>query len=257
MSEVIPAVPPTPVEPPPAPTPTTIQLTQEELQGRINAAVAQASKRTKDELAKELEATRSKLAGYEQKEAEAKGDYAKALAAQADSIRRPLEEEIARHKSEAESYKGKYWAVRVDNALVAAAGKLNATEPDDTKDLFLKRFEAKEDDSGRIFYVNRQTQQPVFKADGTYMDADGAMQAFLSSRQDLVKPVPGAGGSGAGSGASRMGKPTPQTELDALKAKQAALAEEYQKTRHNEVLTQHRLISNKIRELEQASKSAA
>jgi hypothetical protein len=219
MSELNPTPEPTPT---PAP-PETVTMTKAELEafvtGRVGAAVSQAEKKRTTvpaETIKELDELRAFRAEQERKQLEAKGDYAKALEAQAKAIADKYEPELKQHKETIAKRDERLRREIVTNGLLSAAATGNAISPDEVVALLGPQVKLNDEFEPQVLDPQGN---PRFAADGKPMTPAQLVEEFLKTRPYFVK---GTGGKSAGAGGGSVAKGSDASSEVAAKEKEVA-----------------------------------
>lgn len=247
---------PDPPGPPAPPADEKVTMTKAELEemitGRVGAAVKAATKgaggATPEEKA-ELERLRAAEEQRKRDELAAKGRYDEALKAQEESIRKEYDPKVSAEKERADRAHKQLEERVVGLAVVEAAGKLNAVNPAQVRQLIASQL--KMDDDYNATVVDEKGNQRFIA--GKPMTPEQLVKEFLDANPHLVRSTAGAGG-GAGGGKSTTGTGD-TTEIQAQEQKLKDLEEKYAKTKDVRLVTQIRLESQKLRELK--AKAAA
>jgi alanyl-tRNA synthetase len=235
MSEPVQPPVETPPVPPPAPPP-------DDTEARINAAAAAAAKRAKAEAEKEFSETRKRLAAYEQKELEAKGQYADALKSQADSIRAEYEPKLKEYDEKVSTLTGVVRDRTVGLVLVNAAASGNANNPKEIAKL-LDGY-VRLNDAYDTTVVDDHGQQRFVA--GKPMTPEQLVAEYLTTNPWHVKAANTGAGGGAGRGASGL---APEAgEIARLEKAIADVADKVRRNRNNvDAVTEHRRLSNELK----------
>jgi hypothetical protein len=225
-----------------------ISLTQAELDRRVAQGAAMAAKRAEAAARADFDEQRKKLAAYEQKELEAKGNYADALKSQADSIRAEYEPKLKEYDEKLSTLTGVVRDRTVGMVLVNAAASGNANNPKEISKLldgYVKLNDAYEttvvDDHGQQRFVA-----------GKPMTPEQLVAEYLTTNPWHVKPANTGAGGGAGRGAS--GVATGDSEIARLEKAVQDAADKVRRNRNNvDAVTEHRRLSNELRAKRQAA----
>lgn len=230
MSEAVvtPPVQP-PADPPPADVVTMTRTEYEAaITARIGAAVAQATKKQAaipDAVTKELEELRTAKAEQERKKLEDKGEYQKALDAQAKAIEEKWKPEIAGRDEKLSKFTGRLRREIVTNRLLSAAATGNAVNPDEVVSLLESRVRLTDEFEPEVV---DDAGAPRFTSDGKPMTPAQLVEEFLRARPYFVKASGGKpGGAAGGPHAKGAADVTPITEKE---AEVKALEAEYART---------------------------
>jgi hypothetical protein len=234
--------------PNPAPTKTYTEAELEaKLQERLTGAIRKATGETKAQLEAELVELRGKVTKYEQTEAEKKGDYTKALAAQEKSIRDEYAPKLKAHEEQIAGLTGKLRDRTVSQVLIAAAASGNAHAPKEVAAL-LDKFIAL-DEKFDVTVVD-PAGNPRFVG-AAPMTPEQLVAEYLQQHPYHVKATQTEKDGGAGGGAGKTG--VEAGEIEKLQKEVDELSKEYQRTQNAGVLTKHREASNRLRTLKQKS----
>lgn len=202
---------PNPNDPPaPPPAPETVSMTRAELDalinGRVGQAVAQTEKKYKGqaipaEIQAELDAARTSKAEQERKELERKGEYQKALDAQAKALEDKYKPEAEKLRETISKRDERLRKEIVTNGLLSAAATGNAISPDEVVALLGSRVRLNDD---FVPEVIDDAGNPRFGSDGQPMTPAQLVEEFLRARPYFVKASGGKAG-GATGGATTKG----------------------------------------------------
>lgn len=226
-----------------------ITITNEELESKINAAVAQATGGIRSELTEERKAKKElerKLAEKEKIETdetekrekadlEAKGKYEEALA----KTRAAHEKQVAELTDKLAKAEAQIRSHRVDEEILKHSG--DAVDPNDALALFKAAYDFDLTDSSVT--VKKRDGTPLLDDKGKPLGIDGAVSQFLASKPHLVK-AGGAGGSGSRGGNTTVNR----SEIETLKTQLSDM----QKAGSVAPLDQRIALKNKIHQMEHA-----
>lgn len=150
------------------------------------------------ELDKELKDLRTYRTERERKDAEAQGNYERALKSQADAF----EEEKSAWAKERDSYLADIRHDRCWGQLLASASKLGAFDPDDIATLLMNRVGI--DDKRRTVVFMEDGKTPAM-VKGRPMTVDELIEAHKAARPRLYKAPEGVDGDGAGGAGAQGG----------------------------------------------------
>jgi hypothetical protein len=235
--------------PPPA---DVVTMTKAELDALINGRVGQAvalaeKKRTTvpAETIKELDELRGFKAEQERKKLEEKGEYQKALDAQAKAIAEKYEPELAKHKDTIAKRDERLRREIVTNGLLSAAATGNAISPDEVVALLGPQVKLNDDFEPQVLDAQGN---PRFAPDGQPMTPAQLVEEFLRTRPYFVK-ASGGKSAGAGGGPTTKGAGTPT----AVSEKEKEVAELAELARRNTsdlgLLAKHARASKELAEL--------
>jgi hypothetical protein len=228
-----------------------ISLTKAELEGRIASAVALASKKAKREAdeSPDVKAMRDRIAEIDRQELERKGEYEKALASQKDSLEKEWAPKLTAEQERANKLASKLRENVVGLRLSDAAGKLNAVNPGQVRQLLDTHL--KLDDNHDPIVVDGQGN-PRFVG-GKPMTADQLVKEFLDANPHMVRAQNTGDGGGAGGGRT-MADGTVTPELAKLQAAVEQAEKDYKETGSQRALA---AFSKATRELDAAKKKVA
>ncbi len=202
---------------PAASTPSTLTLTQDELDRLIDAAVGKyksiaerAAPAVSSKDAAELEALRKDKAERARKDLEAKGEY--------DRVLRSKDEEFGSERStwqkERDALLTEIKADRCKGAVVAAAGKLNAINPEQVYRLLSDEIVL---DPDRKVIVLGEDGKARLKA-GHFVTVEDHVRDYLAQNAHLVRASVTTGGSGATGGSQTTGTSVDAPDIAAARA---------------------------------------
>ena len=172
------------------------KFSQEDLDGVVHKRVMQERKKWEDKLSGHdlnelVSAKESQNEAEKQKEID-KGNFEKVL-----------KDTVDKHKEEISSLKSQLHNTKVDEAIVNAASKHNAINPEQVKTLVKPSVKLNKDSDIEILDANNQKR---YNADGNPLSVDSAVEEFLTKNPHFQR----AGQSGSGSeGKIGGGKPSP------------------------------------------------
>jgi hypothetical protein len=239
--------------------PEVLKMTQAELDalvaGRVGQAVAQTEKKYKGqpiapEIQKELDDARAFKAELERKELERKGEYDKALAAQAKALEEKWKPELAARDEKIQKREARLHTEVVLNRIVTAAADGNAIAPTQVAALLKSYVKLNDDFEPQVV---DDTGNPRFAPDGKPLTPTQLVEEFLRANPHFVKASGGKQG-GAQGGATTKG--AADVGVIAEKEKEvAALEEEARRNTGNlGLLVKHSRAVKELAELK--SKSA-
>jgi hypothetical protein len=215
------------------------------VKGRVDSAVALAVKKagggTSDADKAELDKLRKEQADRERAAQEAKGNYEAALKSQEKSIRDEYEPKVTAEKTRADTAHGELEKRVIGLAVSDAAGKLNAVNPAQVRQLIAGSL--KMDDHYEAVVVDEEGK-PRFVA-GKAMTVEQLVKEFLDANPHLVRSSAGDGG-GAGGEKDKGGDASAIAQQEAVIKK---LEEDYQRTHDLKLVTKLRVESAKLTEL--------
>lgn len=224
--------------------PDTITLTKAELeaqiQARINAAVGSNSKKLKADIEAEAATIKAELQAYKQKELEEKGRYAESLKLQEQSFVEKYEPLLKQKDEQISTLSKVVRDATVGAELVNAAQQGNAVNPREIARLldgYVKDKDTVVDEAGNQRFVA-----------GKPMTPSQLVQEYLTQNPHHVKstqPGPGPKGQPAGGGATEL-----ETATSALAALEAQI-NKMSRPIPSDILTKHRALSTKVKELRQ------
>ena len=170
------------------------------------------------------EQARKLLEEKENKEIEdqkARGEFEKILKEQAEKSNK----EIAGLRSEIEK-------VKVDGALLNAASKNSAINPEQVKDLLKSNVKLNEDGKVEILAENKQ---PIYNKDGDLKSIDEYVKDFITENPHFQTATPSGSGSKANLGKVDA-KPFNLADLDMTKPEDRKQYAEYKKARDKNIV---------------------
>jgi hypothetical protein len=218
-----------------APPPDSVTMTKAELDALINGRVGQAvalaeKKRTTvpAETLKELDDLRAFRQEQERKKLEEKGEYQKALDAQAKAIAEKYEPELKQHKDTIAKRDERLRREIVTNGLLSAAASGNAISPDEVVALLGPQVKLNEEFEPQVLDAQGN---PRFAPDGKPMTPAQLVDEFLRTRPYFVK-ASGGKSAGAGGGSTTKGEGVP-TAVSEKEKEVAELAKEASRNTSN------------------------
>ena len=200
-------------------------LKQSDLEKLIQKRVGHVTKNFEKKYAGiDPEQARKLLEEKENKEIEdqkARGEFEKILKEQAEKSNK----EIANLRSEIEK-------VKVDGALLNAASKNSAINPEQVKDLLKGNVKLTDDGKVEILAENKQ---PMYNKDGDLKSIDEYVKDFITDNPHFQTATPSGSGSKANLGKVDA-KPFNIADLDMTKPEDRKLYAEYKKARDKNIV---------------------
>lgn len=240
----------------PNPNPDVVSLTKAELEalinGRVGQAVAQTEKKYKGqpippEIQKELDDARAFKAELDRKELERKGEYAKALDAQAKAIADKYEPEIKARDEKIAKREERLRKEVVTNQLLAAASNGNAVNAEQVVALLSSQVRLSDEFEPQVVDGNGN---PRFVGDKP-MTAAQLVEDFLRSNPHFVKANGQPGKASGGKHKADAGGDL--TPLAAKEAEVAKYADEVQRTGSPDAVAKHMRATRELKALKAAS----
>lgn len=196
---------------------------EQQLEDAIKSRLSRERSKIYKELGTDnLETAKIAMKEKENKEIEdqkSRGEFEKILKEQAEKSNK----EIAGLRSEIEK-------VKVDGALLNAASKNSAVNPDQVKDLLKSNVKLTEDGKVEILAENKQ---PMYNKDGDLKSIDEYVKEFITDNPHFQTATPSGSGSKANLGKVDA-KPFNIADLDMTKPEDRKQYAEYKKVRDRE-----------------------
>lgn len=217
------------------------------LNGRIAAAVDQALKKQPAKVPDDYETLKAFRLEVETKEAERKGEYQKALDAQAKALAEKYEPEIKARDEKIAKREERLRKEVVTNQLLAAAATGNAVNAEQVVALLAAQVRLSEEFEPQVVDGNGN---PRFVGDKPMSPAQ-LVDDFLKSNPHFVK-AHGKGGRSEG-GLNKSNAANDAAPIAAKEAEIAALAEQVQRTGSIDAVAKHARAVKELKALKAAS----